>query len=90
MTLKVKRTICLLVVFFITVQLLGCGTLIYPERRGNKGTKVDIQVAILDGLGLLLFIIPGVIAYAVDFSTGAIYLPGAANTRANRKCALLK
>ena len=30
----------------------------------------------LDGIGLLLFIIPGVIAFAVDFSTGAIYLPG--------------
>ena len=25
---------------------------------------------------MLFFIIPGVIAYAVDFSTGAIYLPG--------------
>jgi hypothetical protein len=29
----------------------------------------------LDGLGLLLFFVPGVIAFAVDFGTGAIYLP---------------
>jgi hypothetical protein len=29
----------------------------------------------LDGIGLLLFFIPGVIAFAVDFATGAIYLP---------------
>lgn len=29
----------------------------------------------LDTLGLLLFFIPGVIAFAVDFTTGAIYLP---------------
>ena len=26
-------------------------------------------------IGLLIFFIPGVIAFAVDFSTGAIYLP---------------
>ncbi len=25
---------------------------------------------------LLFFLIPGIIAYAVDFSTGCIYLPG--------------
>lgn len=30
----------------------------------------------MDGLGLLLFIVPGVIAYAVDFSNNTIYLPG--------------
>jgi hypothetical protein len=29
----------------------------------------------LDGVGLLLFLVPGVIAFAVDFATGAIYLP---------------
>jgi hypothetical protein len=29
----------------------------------------------LDGLGLLLFFVPGVVAFAVDFYTGAIYLP---------------
>jgi hypothetical protein len=30
----------------------------------------------LDGIGLLFFLIPGVIAFAVDFSNGTIYLPG--------------
>jgi hypothetical protein len=29
----------------------------------------------LDGLGLLCFFVPGVVAFAVDFWTGAIYLP---------------
>ena len=29
-------------------------------------------------LGLLLFFLPGVIAFAVDFTTGAIYLPATA------------
>ncbi|MFP4533906.1 MAG: hypothetical protein ACLFNS_14620 [Desulfobacterales bacterium] len=35
-------------------------------------------VAVLDGVGLLLFLVPGIIAFAVDFSSGCIYLPGGA------------
>jgi hypothetical protein len=53
----------------------GCGTILYPERRGQRTGMLDTGVVVLDGLGLLLFFIPGVIAFAVDFSTGAIYLP---------------
>jgi hypothetical protein len=30
---------------------------------------------VLNAIGLLFFFIPGIIAFAVDFSTGAIYLP---------------
>jgi hypothetical protein len=56
---------------------LGCGTILYPERRGQRTTaRVDPGVAVMDACWLLLFIIPGVIAFAVDFSNGAIYLPG--------------
>ena len=58
------------------LQLVGCGTLMYPERRGQRGGSVDAGVAVLDGIGLLFGIIPGVIAFAVDFSNGTIYLPG--------------
>ncbi|UYV12054.1 MAG: hypothetical protein NCW75_12205 [Phycisphaera sp.] len=53
----------------------GCGTIFYPERRGQDGGDLDIGVVLLNGVGLLFFLIPGIIAYAVDFSTGAIYLP---------------
>ncbi len=56
-------------------QMLGCGTILYPERKGQTGGKIDPGVAVLDAAGLLLFIIPGVIAFGVDFTTGAIYLP---------------
>ena len=58
-----------------TVQLMGCGTLMYPERRGQRGGRLDVGVTILDAVGLLFFIIPGVIAFCVDFSNGTIYLP---------------
>ena len=47
----------------------------YPERRGQRGGSLDAGVAVLDGIGLLFGIIPGVIAFAVDFSNGTIYLP---------------
>src|SRR5262245_235987 len=54
----------------------GCGTIMYPERRYQPpGGRLDWGVVALDGIGLLLFFIPGVIAFAVDFTTGAIYLP---------------
>lgn len=56
--------------------LASCGTIIYParvnqEERGN----LDPLVIVLNGVGLFFFLIPGVVAFAVDFTTGAIYLP---------------
>jgi hypothetical protein len=54
----------------------GCGMLLHPERRGQPpGGGLDWSIVALDGLGMLLFFIPGIIAFAVDFATGAIYLP---------------
>ncbi len=60
----------------LAAALSGCGTLLYPERKGQSGGRIDPAVAILDGVGLLLFLIPGLIAFAVAFSNGTIYLPG--------------
>jgi hypothetical protein len=76
MVKKLEKTLRVLVCAVLIFQLAGCGTLMYPERRGQKGGRIDAGVAVLDGIGLLFFIIPGVIAYAVDFSKGTIYLPG--------------
>lgn len=56
-------------------QLTACGTVFYPERKGTKSGSIDPVVAIADAVGLLFFFIPGVIAFAVDFSNGTIYLP---------------
>ena len=64
--------LCAVLIF----QLVGCGTILYPERKGQKGGRIDVGVALLDGVGLLFFLIPGIIAYAVDFNNGTIYLPG--------------
>lgn len=53
----------------------SCGTILYPERRGQPVGRLDAGVVALNGIGLLLFLVPGVIAFVVDFATGAIYLP---------------
>ena len=73
---KLMKPLYVLVCVVLIVQSAGCGTIMYPERRGQRGGRVDVGVAVLDGIGLFFFLIPGIIAYAVDFSTGAIYLPG--------------
>lgn len=55
--------------------LTGCGTIFFPERRGQPAGPLDWRIVALDALGLFFFFIPGIIAFAVDFTTGAIYLP---------------
>ncbi len=56
--------------------ITGCGTLFHSERCGQPhGNQIDWKIAALDGLGLILFFVPGVLAFVVDFCTGAIYLP---------------
>lgn len=60
----------------LCLQLASCGFLLYPERRGQTHGRIDPAIAVLDGVGLLLFLVPGIIAFAVDFATGTIYMPG--------------
>lgn len=66
----------------LVVQLTGCGTVLYPERRGQPAGKYDTDVVILNAIGLVFFVVPGVIAFGVDFVTGAIYLPKGGQSRA--------
>src|SRR5699024_221691 len=60
---------------WLVLELAVCGTIIYPERRGQASCKIDPAVVIMDGIGLLFWAIPGLVAFAVDFATGAIYSP---------------
>lgn len=74
-----------LMVPLLTITLVGnlvsCGTIMYPERNGQKAGSIDPLVAVLDGVGLLFFLIPGVIAFAVDFNNHSIYLPHGQHSR---------
>jgi hypothetical protein len=58
----------------------SCGYLIHSERRHKPHSgNLDFAIVGLDAIGLLFFIIPGVIAFAVDFTTHTIYLPNGSN-----------
>lgn len=73
--MNTKKTILSLCMATYLFNAAGCGVLLYPERQGQEGGKIDPVVAILDGVGLLLYVIPGLVAFAVDFHQGTIYLP---------------
>ncbi|MBR9924443.1 MAG: hypothetical protein GYB28_05545 [Gammaproteobacteria bacterium] len=75
----VRRWLTGAIVGVSIVTLSGCGTLFHPERKGQLSGNIDPVVAVANGVGLLFFIVPGVIAYAVDFSNGTIYLPSASS-----------
>ncbi|MBX8495029.1 polyribonucleotide nucleotidyltransferase [Pseudomonas cichorii] len=57
----------------LLTQISACGSIFYPDRRGQIEGKIDPAILALDAVGLLFYVIPGVIALAVDFTTGAIY-----------------
>ena len=74
--LAFRRAVLGVTFLAVVCHLLGCGTLLHPERRGQPHSgRIDPAIVILDGVGCLFFLVPGLIAFAVDFATGAIYLP---------------
>jgi hypothetical protein len=71
-----RRLLIACVTVILAIQTAGCGLILYPERKGQKSGRIDPGVAILDAAGLIVWIVPGLIAFGVDFVTGCIYLPG--------------
>jgi len=48
----------------------------FKERENQEHSgKIDPNVVIMDSIGLLFFVFPGLVAFAIDFTTEAIYLP---------------
>lgn len=72
----VKKVAALLLGFCLMFNLTACGTILHPERKGQSSGRLDASIVILDAIGLLFYLVPGVIAFAVDFNNGTIYLPG--------------
>ena len=70
-----SRVIAGVVAATLLAQLTACGSIFYPDRRGQIEGRIDPLIAGADAIGILFFVIPGLIAFAVDFATGAIYLP---------------
>jgi hypothetical protein len=73
MNSSIRKNVALGLVLALSLQLAACGTIIYPERRGQSSGQLDPAIIAANGVGLLFFFVPGVVAFAVDFSTGAIY-----------------
>jgi len=84
-----KNLLSFIVLIPLILVTTGCGAIFYPERSGNTH-KIDPKVAVSDGVGLLFFIIPGVVAYAIDFSTGCIYLSGGGTSTTSYKNSKMK
>lgn len=58
-----------------SLSFYGCGTIL-KEDRINKphSNQLDWKIVLLDGIGLIFYVIPGLVAYAVDYSNGTLFL----------------
>jgi|GEM_PF-623415 len=84
MNKTLKRGLAVSCLFTLVMNLTACGYFLYPERKGQTGGRVDPVVVILNGAGLLFGILPGVVAFAVDFTNGTIYLPAGGSSAIDR------
>ncbi len=71
-----KNMVACIAITGLLTQVSGCGVLLHPERQGQQSGDIDVRVALLDGIGLLFFVVPGLVAFGIDFYQGTIYLPG--------------
>lgn len=84
MNKNLKRGVVTGFLLTMLINLTACGYFLYPERKGQAGGRVDPVVVILDGAGLLFGLLPGLVAFAVDFTNGTIYLPPGGTSAVDR------
>ncbi len=82
MKLSPVRAVALATLLTFAASTIGCGYILYPERRGNHGGRIDGGTLVMDLLWLLPGIVPGVIFLIVDFTSGAMYVNGRVAMRA--------
>ena len=71
------RKILVIIIAGMVMGMSACGYFLYPERVGQQHGRLDPAIIVLDAAALLFGILPGVVAFAVDITTGTIYLaPG--------------
>lgn len=73
-----KNIFVWIMVGFFGFSTLGCGYILYPERRQGRaqGGQIDPVVLVMDLLWLIPGIVPGVIALVWDGIHGSWYLSG--------------
>ncbi len=70
-----SRALALVLVASLLFMTVQCGFILYPERRGREPgelERIDPVVLIMDCAWLLVFVIPGIAALAVDAVTGTL------------------
>ena len=65
-----KFLVLIVAVLFFGVS--SCGTII-KNSKGGKTNELDVNIVLLDAIGLLFLIVPGLVAYAIDFGNRTIY-----------------
>ena len=83
MTSRVKRCLAAGILIVMLMSMTSCGYFLYPERRGKAKGELDFPILILDGSSLLfaavagqaVIAVVGIVALAVDFTSGSVYLP---------------
>lgn len=73
-----SRIITLTALAFFTFSTVGCGYILYPERRNAnvQGGQLDVTVVVMDVLWLFAGILPGVVALVWDGIHGSWYISG--------------
>ena len=84
---RLRKALSVVVLLSLLSMFTSCAFFLYPERRGRTAGHVDVPCLILDCAGLLFGILPGVIALAVDFSSGAIYVSTGGERQESRQWA---
>jgi len=70
------RAIAASLLITIGASTMGCGYLLFPERRGQQGGYIAGGTLVMDCLWLLAAIVPGVVFLIVDFTSGGMYVSG--------------
>lgn len=70
------KKISVLVVLAGFLSLQACGTILKRNQVGKAHSgRLDLGIVALDTVGLVLFIVPGVVAFTMDYLNGTLYLP---------------
>ena len=76
--------LALLTALALAAGQTGCGTVMYPYRRGPHSGVPDPDVVAMDIFWLCMGLWPGILAFWVDARTGALYLPRGTRRAASR------
>lgn len=87
MSILKSKIVTLSALAIFTFSTVGCGYILYPNRRNQiaRGGNLDVAVVIMDILWLIPGIVPGVVALIWDGVHGSWYTSGDRTILQNQK-----